>query len=406
MHQKLGFIYKIAAFVLISVLLVSALMACGDDDKEEPGTTPAATPTPPVSDEPVKIGVLTSWSGAGARGGQIVDQILKIVDKQLEERGGLNVGGVMRPVKWVKQDDMTQVADSIAGYKKLALQGVSAVLVGGASAACLTATSDAAEEGKVPFFSVGSTPVDLSNRPYTIRCAYPNATDNGPMVLNFALREFKPKTAGFIMVNMDDIRARGSLMKKMLEAAGVNVVYEQYPEVSTVDFSPLLTAIRQKNPDVLFGAGGGTDAFYMNIFKQMPELGGWGDIKFISTDSSSSGPALKEKGSEGTYHWLLWMPGLPYPGSKEFEDIWTAQYSERPTSGHFIMYQTIWVGLKSIEMAGSDKPADIQKAARSGNFVWENAPAGPFKINANGTHNGVGLLAYYKDGKLVPLVGQ
>ncbi|MDD5094317.1 MAG: ABC transporter substrate-binding protein [Dehalococcoidia bacterium] len=394
---------KIACLVLVLALMVPVLAACGDDEEDTPtpaSPTPTST-TPTISKETVNIGLLTSWSGPAAKAGGLVDQVLKIIDKQLEEKGGLNVGGVIRPVKWVKQDDNTQVADAVSGYKKLALQNVSAVFIGGATAAALTATSDAAEETKVPLFSVASTPVDLSNRPYTIRCAYPNAPDSVPLVSDFIVNKLKPETVGLLIANMEDIRARASLMKKALEAAGVKIVYEQYPEVTTVDYASMITGIRQKNPDVLIIDSGGTDTFYINIFKQIPGLGGWGDIKVVCTSVSSTGPALKEAGAEGTYHWLLWMPGLPYPGSQVFQDAWTAQYpNERPTSGHEVMYQTIWVGLKAIEKAGSDKPADIQKAARSGNFVWEDSPVGPFKINADGTHNNVGQIVLYTGGAL------
>ncbi|MDD5095026.1 MAG: ABC transporter substrate-binding protein [Dehalococcoidia bacterium] len=418
MSQKISFCYKVIALVLVLVLLVPVLAACGDDDGEETPTGAATNPTATtmsattpalsVSDEPVKLGILISYSGAAAKAGNLVDQILKIVDKQLEARGGINVGGVMRPVKWVKCDDNSQVSDSVTGYRKLVLQDkVSAVLFGGALTAALSATSDTAEETKVPAFTVGSTPLDLSDRPYTIRCVYPNATDIGPMVTDFALNQLKPKTAGLLMGAMKETRERGSVIKQILKAAGVDIVYEEYVEISTLDFSPFLTGVKHANPDVLFVDSGGGDTFYQVILKQIPGFGGWGKTKFISCGTASSGPALNEVGADGTYHWIQWMPGLPYPGSKIFEDAFAEQYpGVRPTSGHATIYYPFWAAITAIEMAGSDKPADIQKAARSGNFVWEDAPAGPLKINADGTHNNVGLMAYYKDGKLVPVVEQ
>ncbi|MFA4836785.1 MAG: ABC transporter substrate-binding protein [Dehalococcoidia bacterium] len=431
--EKPSFWNKLIILVLVLVLVIPILAACGDDEEETPTAAPTATitptvtakptatatpiptvtakptatatptPTPTVSKEPIDIGLLTSWSGQAAKAGILVDQILKIINKQLDAKGGINVGGEIRPINWIKHDDKTQVADAVAGYKKLAMEGVSAVLIGGATAAALTATSDAAEETKVPLFSVGSTPVDLSGRPYTIRAAYPNATDIAPKVSDFVLKELKPKTVGLLFANLQDIRDRASMFKKTLEAAGVKIVYEQYSDLTTTDFSPYLTKIKYENPDVLIADSGGTDAFYVSIFKQISGLGGWGNIKFVSSGVSSSGPALKESGAEGTYHWLLWMSGMPSPGSKEFETAWAKEYSERPTSGHAVMYQTITVALKAIEMAGSDKPGDIQKAARSGNFVWANAPGGTFKINADGTHNNVGQIVQYKNGVLTPV---
>ncbi|MFA4835137.1 MAG: hypothetical protein WC749_03570, partial [Dehalococcoidia bacterium] len=57
--------------------------------------------------------------------------------------------------------------------------------------------------------------------------------------------------------------------------------------------------------------------------------------------------------------------------------------------------------IKAIELAGSDKPADIAKAARSGNLVWE-APGGTFNIKPNGQHTNRGQIMLFKDGKLIP----
>ncbi|MDD5094921.1 MAG: ABC transporter substrate-binding protein [Dehalococcoidia bacterium] len=363
-------------------------------------TTPAAITTPIVSQEPVRIGVLTSWSGGAARAGNLVDEVLKIINTQLKEAGGINVGGVMRPVNWIKQDDATKVSDTVTGYKKLALDNVAVVAVGGATAASLTAASDAAEDNKVPLVSVGSTPENLSDLPFTVRGIYPNASDVSTLVSEFVLNNFKPKKVGFLSVEMQDIHHRVELMKGLLEAAGVTIGSEQYYDVGTVDFSALLTRIKHDNPDVLITNTSGMDTTYQAIFKQIPSLGGWGDIKVVAGDNAATGPASKEVGADGTYSWTLWTPGLPDSGSKAFERVWVKTYpGSTPSGGHVAMYQTLWVALKGVELAGSDNPAKIAQALRSGNFQWDNAPGGSFKINRDGTHNFKGVIVLLKDGK-------
>ncbi|MDD5093168.1 MAG: ABC transporter substrate-binding protein [Dehalococcoidia bacterium] len=406
--------YKLAAIVLVLALLMPALVACDDDDEVESAASMATTPAettpgattlaPTISQEPIKIGVLCSWSGPAGIAGLLVDGVLKVVDKELEKKGGINVGGVIRPVKWIKYDDKTQVADNTSGYKKLVLEDkVSAVIYGGATASALTASSDSAEELKVPLFSVGSTPADLSNRPYTIRCVYPNMSSATNMVMDFAVNDLKPKTMGFLMGDMQEIRTRGSQMKGIANAAGIKVVYEEYVTSGTIDFSSFLTRIRMEKPDVLIADSGGTESFYVNVFKQMPELGGWGDIKVVGSSVSSSGTALKEKGAEGSYHWVVWGPGLPYAGSQEFEQSFPETAGRDPSTNDAVLYYAPEMALKAIELARSDKPEDIAKAARSGNLMWNDAPGGPFKINPDGTHTNAGHMMQFKDGKLTPV---
>ncbi|MDD5093941.1 MAG: ABC transporter substrate-binding protein [Dehalococcoidia bacterium] len=412
MQQKWTPWYKVAALVLVLALAASIIAACGDDEKEEaltpsasaPAATTAAatTPTITVSNEPIKIGLLSSWSGSAGLAGFLVNDAMKIVQKQIDDRGGINVGGVIRPVEWIKYDDKTQVAQSGVGYKKLVLQDhVSAVLYGGASTPCLTAASDAAEELKVPLFSVGATPADLTDRPYTIRCVYPNLNDLGELEARFVASYFKPETVGFLTTDMTELRERVRIMKDVFKAAGdIKTVYEEYAPVGTVDFSSLLTGVRRANPDILMINGGGPESFHIAIFNQMPQLGGWGDITVFSTDGASSGAtALKEKGAEGTYHWVSWAPGFPFPAAAAFEQTVRDVLNRSAQATDTFMYIPPWVAITAIEMAGSDKPEDIARAARSGDLAWEG-PAGPITIQANGLHSNVGNIVQYKDGKL------
>ena len=432
MERTTSFWYKIAAFLLVVALIVPVLAACGDDNEEKTptpsattpaattpvkttpaattpaATTPAATtptattPTATVSKEPIKIGVLCSWSGPAAMAGTLADAAIKLVDKELEKKGGINVGGVIRPIKWIRYDDKTQVAENQAGFKKLVLEDkVSAVIYGGATASVLTSESDSAEELKVPTFTVGSTPVDLSNRPYTIRCVYPNATDIGETVMDFVLNNLKPKTVGILFADMKETRERGSQIKGIATAAGVKVVYEQYVPLGTLDFSSFVTRFRMENPEVLLIDAGGPEAYYAGIFKAVPGLGGWGNIQAVCCGSASVGKlALSEKGAEGTYNWTLWTTGLQDEGSRSFERLYLEANGKAAMPIDEVMIYPPMVAIRAIEMAGSDKPADIAKAARSGNLVWENAPGGPFKINADGVHNHNGYIMQFKDGKL------
>ncbi|MDD5095085.1 MAG: ABC transporter substrate-binding protein [Dehalococcoidia bacterium] len=409
--------YRVAMLVLVLVLIVPILAACGDDEEESPtasatnpvATTPAkttpsaTTPTATASKDPVKIGVLMSWSGAMAAAGTYADACLKVIEQQIKDEGGI-LGG--RPVQFIKQDDAGQVADTFTGFKKLVLQeDVSAVVLGGASASALVAASDAAEEHHVPLFSIGSSPVDaeLVNKPYTIRCASPDIYIVGQVGIDFIVNVLKPKSIGFLIGDMKETRERTSMIKKVTEAAGIKTVSEQYVGLGTTDFNPFLTRIKRDNPEVILADSGGSVTFYATIYKQLPEQGGLGDIKFLSlspASTSSSILKLAESLGEGSYHYGFWIPGTDNPGTKEFEQYGAQLLPDVAlSSSHVTQYNAIRTAIEAIKLAGSDKPEDIAKAARSGNLVWE-APTGTLKFFPDGKHSLTGQFYILANGTL------
>src|SRR4030042_3338671 len=116
MQWRNGLWCRFVAVVLALMLMLSVLAACGGGGEEdEPFTssptstatvvptaihaptatataTPVVTPTP-TSGEPVKIGAICSWSGPAAMSGTYyADNIIKLVEKQVKDMGGI-LGG-------------------------------------------------------------------------------------------------------------------------------------------------------------------------------------------------------------------------------------------------------------------------------------------------------------------------
>ena len=101
---KMGF-RKLAVMFMAIVLLLPPMAGCGDDDEATPTAfdTSSDTVTPTVSKEPVKIGAISSWSGpTGLSGVYYADQVIELLEKQVNEAGGV-LGG--RPIEFVKCDN-------------------------------------------------------------------------------------------------------------------------------------------------------------------------------------------------------------------------------------------------------------------------------------------------------------
>jgi len=389
--------------------------ACDDSDGRQetiPLTMPSSTGHPitatskeslsPTLDnpEPVKIGAITSWSGPSGMAGLLADDVMSLVEDQVHEQGGI-LGG--RPVKFTKYDDEGQVARVISGWQRLVLEEeVSAIVFGGGSAATITASSDAAEEFRVPFFNFSPLPRDLTDRPYTVRCSYSKPALTS-LVHDFLLEELEPDTVAILCENEETMRSLMEPFKRQMDKDGVQIVYEEYVPFETKDLMPYLTKLKYADPDVLIVYFSLMD-HYTILFKNILELDGWGDITVISPSAASSNWSITSMtGAEGSYHLVLWAPGVADPAAQEFEQDFTQEYGRLPISQHVFFYLSAWGAIHAIELAGSDDPEDIATAARSGGLRWDS-PAGMLTVLPSGETDLSGHLAQVVEGQLVPVV--
>ena len=394
-------------FLMAMSLLILLLPACdGKEEKTSSITTATALPTPiasptgtpsPVPSHPVKIGAIASWSGPlGISGVALADPIIKLVEKQVKDMGGI-LGG--RDVKVIRYDNRASVAEAISGASKLLSDDkVSALVFGGVSGAEMQAVSAFAEEHKILYVAFGgleglaetrfSVNVTLSSREYA------------EQLIDAAITVLKPKTVAFLGADQAPARAASQMRKDRLKAAGVKMTYEEYAPVGTVDFMPYLTKIKFDNPDALI-LELYTQEGFVTIARQIMELGGWGEIKVMSLPSGDG--AVRFPGAQGWYMLLLWLPGLEYPGSVKFLNDFQGMFGTAPTPTHVYYYNCLWTAIHAIELAGTDTDlVKIAQAARSGKLEWET-PMGRARFTTEGSAEMDLMLGHVEEGKLVPV---
>ena len=399
----------LVVFTVLSMLLLIMLPACrggGGEKTLEPTitstpvltATPTATPTvtatptatmvptaTPTSAEPVKIGAIGPWSGPMAMAGVLADQIIALVQDQIKNMGGI-LGG--REVQFIRGDDQAAVAQSVAQAKKLILEDKVTILVGmSVGAAAYTATAAVAEELKVPYVSF-SVIYGVAAMKYSA-CLY-GAEVIHSRIANFITDVVKPKTVAYLAYDAEDSHQtldglEGIVgVRDRLKAKGIDIIYEQYYPLNTVDFSPYLTKIKYLKPDLLVTKLAGTDQA-LTINKQIAELGGWGSMKyFCCTEPGGAPAAAKMPSALGTYTAVMWLPGSAEPGMKAFEDAFMQKYNREPDPNLSYYYNGVWTAIKAIELAGSDDADKVAQALRSGNLEWDSA-WGHLRIPPDGT---------------------
>ena len=188
--------------------------------------------------------------------------------------------------------------------------------------------------------------------------------------------------------------------KPQLQAAGIELVYEQFASLETVDYSPYLTKIKFEKPDVLLLDTTQNEAA-ITIAKQIMELGGWDNIKVVAIAPGAA--AVNQVGAQGWYLAVRWSPGLQNPGAVKYEKDYLAMHGKEPSVNAVYFYDPLWVAIKAIELAGTDIDlVKIAQAARSGNLEWD-APDGNVHITSDGRSNMGFSLARIENKTVVPV---
>lgn len=328
-----------------------------------------------------------------AMSGILGDDIIKLVETQVKDQGGI-LGG--REVDFVKYDDRASVPEAAAGALKLYEDDkVSAIVWGGVSETEMGAVSTFADENKILFCAFGNVE-DLAKHTFTVDAVLP-PTDIVDTIVNATTKLLKPSKVGFLARDVADVHDRYTQIGQRLKAAGMEIVYNEYVPPDTTDFTPYLTKIKYENPDVLIIDE--MNEGYLSIAKQITDLGGLGNIKVLAESPASS--AAAKPGADGWYIQAPWDPNSPYPGSVKFVNDFKAIFNRAPNPNQVYYYNAAWTAIYAIEMAGTDTDqVKIAQAARSGNLEWDS-PMGHARFNSNGDSGLHSVIVHVEGGKLV-----
>ena len=220
---------------------------------EAPATTAAAEPAEP-SGEPVRIGILFSNSGPAGIFGQPTANIAELIEEDINAAGGING----RPVETFLADDATDPAVGRQAMEQLIESDGVDVVLGTHSSATREAAKPLAEDAGVLY----------------IYAALYEGGECSPVMFNTGevpSQQLAPvipwmmdETGGskWFLLGNDYVWPRRSfeLARQYIEAAGGEVVGEEYVPLGTQDFSSVAQQIAGSGADLIFPALVGGDA--------------------------------------------------------------------------------------------------------------------------------------------------
>lgn len=266
-------------------------------------------------------------------------------------------GGVQgRKIEYNVLDDAFSAQRAVSNARRIVQQDNAFAIFGG----CASPTSAAilqyvASQPEVPYLFPWAAMNELTEpTKKNVFALLPNYAFQVKSMLPYAIQRaaVKPKTAGFLMMNVPGAEDMRKAMKEVLAANGVTLVYEELFEVNIPDYTPYILQLKSKNPDiVLFGdSAAGAARLFLTMKRQE-----WRPTTAFGVTTLTAEQFLDPVGNY-VDDWLsaAGMVAPPTaPESKECNDALKSSYPDQKPN-HFTMFGCLAakIGIEAINRTG------------------------------------------------------
>jgi branched-chain amino acid transport system substrate-binding protein len=312
-----------------------------------------------ASAETVKVGIILPLTGPQARFGEIEKKSFDLALDEINALGGING----KKLELVMENDAgrPEVGRSVA--EKLITKDEVVMIGGGYSDAVTYAVAGVCQQNKLPFLvNTGSADrITMSGWDYIFRLN-PPVSHYADAVTTLLAEKIKPRTVAILYENSLFGTKGAKSFSKFCEKYGYKVVFKEGYEYGTIDFKPVLMAIKQLNPDIIYLVSNIKDGSL--LMKQAKELKMTPKM-FIGGAAGFTMPAFVENAgvaSEDVISATLWNPVLPFPGAMDYYNKFVAKYNE-PTEYHGAeAYSACYVIADVLKRAKSFESSDVKQA--------------------------------------------
>ena len=230
-------------------------------------------PSSAKAEDVIRFGASLSLTGKMATEGRLVKDGYDFYVKHINEQGGIPINGKKYKVEIVYYDDESDPKTAVRLVEKLIVEDKVNFLLGPYSSSCTLPASSVAEKYKIPMVEANGAATTIFTRGYKYIFATLNTIDQYfGSILDMAA-EIKPGVETVALINENTLAPQlaNDEAAKKAEKLGMKIMYkEKYPS-GTKDLSSMLAVVREKNPDILLGAGYTADM--MLLVKQAKEMG-------------------------------------------------------------------------------------------------------------------------------------
>ncbi len=349
--------------------------------------------SPVLADDTLKVGVQAPITGSYANEGQGIDQSVRLLAEQINGQGGV----LGKKIEVISCDDEGTAMKAAICAKDLVNKGV-AMVIGSYTSTC-------AEAAQATYFRAGvlqtsdGTSDTLTEHGYWtfFRNSFPNSAE-AVFAADYMVKEKKYQRIAIMSDFSSYADGLATAVQDSIKALGGNIVAREKVKAGSQNFTPVLTQLKSKKPDVIFYAGYYSDGGL--IRSQQVALGIKAD--FIGGDANDNADFVKLAGNEAAGAFIINVPTpelLPYDLAKDFLKAYQAKYKMMPPS--------IWTllnvdGMRAfVHAMESNQSLDTKKAAEFLHTLKDYPGiTGPISFAPDGNRVGSGYMAYeiQKDG--------
>ncbi len=342
-------------------------------------------------DTNIKIGVAGPMTGDQAKMGTDFRNGVTLAVDEWNSKGGV----LGKKIEMLVEDDQHDPKQAVSIANKLVDSGVIGV-IGHFNSSCSIPASDVYNRAGIPMITPASTNPELTERGYKGVFRVCGRDDQqGKVAADFVLNYLKAKRVAILQDKTTYGQGLANEFRKFLDNKA-EVVYYGGIVQGDKDFKMVLSAVKEKAPDIIYFGGIYPEAGL--LVRQAREL----DIKapFMSGDGVIDPKFIEiagAKAAEGTY--LTFSPDpRNIPSAREFITKYTARFGELGPYSIYA-YDATNILLRAVQEAGSTDSSKIIDKLHSLEF---NGATGNIRFDQKGDVTHAGYVVWItKGGKFV-----
>ncbi|USK59291.1 ABC transporter substrate-binding protein [Peribacillus asahii] len=371
------------SLVLISVLMLVLLAACGGNDSQsgkkgnEDGTINA------------KIGVISYLTGPGAAYGEAITNGFKLAQKEINKEGKVKIDLVI-------EDSVGKQEQALSAAQKLMSDDEIVALLGPTLSTEMNVVGPEADLNGIPIMGTSTTAVGIPQiGEYVFRNSIPESLAI-PAAMKKAVEKYDVKKVALLYGNDDVLTKSGyDTMKEEVEKMGLEVVTTQTFQKGQSDYNAQLTKIKSLKPDLILAS-----ALYNEgavIMDQARKLGI--TIPFVGGNGFNSPEVINiaGKAADGLIVATPWFAEKEDPKVQEFIKAYEAEYGKKPDQFAAQAYDALYIYAEALKNAGeADRDAFRDALAEIKDF---EGILGSFSFDKDGDVEMEPTVITIKDGK-------
>jgi branched-chain amino acid transport system substrate-binding protein len=357
----------------------------------------------PAAPQTIKIGVNAELTGGIPVVGESCKNAAQLAVKQINDAGGLEVGGKKYQIELVIEDNEDKAESAAAAAQKLATAGVLAMIGPNASRNAIPA-AEVAESVGMPMISPWSTnpktTIDAKTgqpKKFVFRAAFIDDFQ-GVVAARFAMEQLKTQRPAVLYdVASEYNKGIAEVYKRTLEQNGIQVVAFETYTTGDKDFSAQLTKIKDAGADSLF-----LPNYYSEVplqVQQAHKIGFTGAI--LGSDSWGNLELINLCGTEceGYFFTTHYAPDIATPKAQAFIKAYEAAYGKTPDDVAALTYDSFGLLFQAIQAAGKIDRQAVRDALAA--ITLYEGVTGNMQFKGTGDPIKSAVILQIKNGKFV-----